>query len=652
MCSFRSGGSTRSLEVGELPAAHRAGGPAATGRAAGSAARQQPLHMEGSAPSRVRMSLAAGGAPAEHADATGPASSSGESRAVGRSAVADAATGRVQVVAPSAGPVALAAQAMPARLAWSPDPAWAAAGGTSSSGGGSTAPVTPARQSEPRKRARQGRVKKAARKAPAEEGGGAAGPASSTMGHPLAGDVWWQQRPELLESDEPFSDCSDMEDYYDSDDWADSEVEEDIEEQLEGSMELQTAALRRHQPRSIMDQSLSDLQDAPPVFPTPRRPDAVDLQRHRSLTDSIESLIHKSEQKDLINSAAKEVFDRFNRGEDGRISQLEFCTLVQNFGVGMDLSALRLWELCAPTLGPSARTRPRAGSAALPAAAAAATAPIAVGSGWGSSRLSLREFQSFYRKWLSTPELRAKLTRKLRRASAGESVNPAAAAAAAAGAAAERRCRLRTNRPVHEHDLLPTVSDHVSLSPPRNTAADVVSTDIEDTDDGLEASIDEMIELPEGHGVPFQLAIAMHPSSAAALAVQSSRIHGAGNSSSQFSQCCSQCGSGGEESLVVELLQGCERLETEKVELNQRMNELLVDHDTLERRVFEVELEKRGLTTLLEKETVAKQAAESALKTRDDQWRGIGTESLSDTELNDLLSQVLADLPLYHSFPA
>ena len=65
-------------------------------------------------------------------------------------------------------------------------------------------------------------------------------------------------------------------------------MEEDIEEQLEASAEFRDAA-----GRSIMDQSLSDLQGAPPVVPTPRRPDAADLERHRSLTDSIESLIHK-----------------------------------------------------------------------------------------------------------------------------------------------------------------------------------------------------------------------------------------------------------------------------------------------------------------------------------------------------------------------
>ena len=53
----------------------------------------------------------------------------------------------------------------------------------------------------------------------------------------------------------------------------------------------------------------------------------VDLEEHHRLYTEL-----KSEQKDLINSAAKEVFDRFNHGEDGRISQLEFCTLVQVSG--------------------------------------------------------------------------------------------------------------------------------------------------------------------------------------------------------------------------------------------------------------------------------------------------------------------------------
>lgn len=300
----------------------------------------------------------------------------------------------------------------------------------------------------------------------------------------------------------------------------------------------------------------------------------------------------------------------------------------------MDLSAPRLWELCAPTLA-----RPSTGPTA-------SRLPKQVG--WGSSRLSLREFQSFYRKWLSTPELRAKLARKLRRGSF--CANERIAAAAAAAAAAERRCSLQTNRPTS-----PLHSGSTGASAVAGVGNDV---DI-DTDDGLEASIDEMIELPEagmgmqslGHGVqvPFQLAISMHPSSAAtaAMAAQSSqRSVGSGSTGTSagggqvFAASVSP-----EESLVVELLRGCERLEQEKAGLSRQMDEMLVEHDSMERRLFEVELEKRGLTTLLEKEAKAKQHAEDALKTRESQWHGIGTEPLSDAELDDLLKQVRNSVP-------
>ena len=280
----------------------------------------------------------------------------------------------------------------------------------------------------------------------------------------------------------------------------------------------------------------------------------------------------------------------------------------------MDLSAPRLWELCAPTLGSGAGPgRP----------------------GWGSSRLSLREFQSFYRKWLSTPELRAKLTRKLRRGSVCASAGNTAAAAAAV--TAERRNRLRTNRPL--------VADDNALA-----GADL---DI-DTDDGLEASIDEMIELPEpgmglqsiGHGIhlPFQLAVAMHPSTTAAVAMAThssqpndgSRSTGSGAGGAQATPASVSA----EESLVIELLRGCERLEQDKAELTNRLNDMLVDHDSMERRVFEVELEKRGLATLLEKEAKAKHRAEEALKIKENQWHGIGTAALSDSDLDELLAQV------------
>lgn len=289
----------------------------------------------------------------------------------------------------------------------------------------------------------------------------------------------------------------------------------------------------------------------------------------------------------------------------------------------MDLSAPRLWELCAPTLGPT--TAATAGRQQRPTQA-----------DLGSTRLSLREFQSFYRKWLSTPELRAKLTRRLRRGSisASRGVTPAAAA----GAAAERRCRLQTNRPSLSTDNCDAVVDI-------ENAVDI------DTDDGLEASIDEMIELPEpgmglqsmgdGVRVPFQLAIAMHPSNTAAVAIAAQSSHvGRSNDTGAGGQRAASSSNTAEESLVIELLRGCERLEQEKAEMNRRLDEMLVDHDSMERRVFEVELEKRGLTTLLEKEAQAKQHAEEALKTRENQWLGIGTDSLSDSDLDELLAQV------------
>ena len=291
------------------------------------------------------------------------------------------------------------------------------------------------------------------------------------------------------------------------------------------------------------------------------------------------------------------------------------CT--QNFGVGMNLSAPQLWALCAPNLG-------------------VGTGPGRPG--WGSCRLSLREFQSFYRKWLSTTELRAKLTRKLRRGSLCASAG--ATPAAAAAAAAERRCRLQTNRP--------------GSTGPNESLASGGGDDVGhiDDDDGLEASIDEMIELPEqnlglqsmGHGVhvPFQLAIAMHPSTTAAVAMAAQCTQPSVVNGSSVAETRSGQGSHvtAEESLVIELLRGCERLEQEKAEMSRRLDGMLVDHDSMERRIFEVELEKRGLTTLLEKEAKARQRAEEGLKTKENQWHGVGTESLSDSELDDLLAQV------------
>ena len=63
----------------------------------------------------------------------------------------------------------------------------------------------------------------------------------------------------------------------------------------------------------------------------------------------------------------------------------------------MDVSPARLWELCASSLW--------------------TTRQLQAGP---HCRLSLEEFQVFFRKWLSTPDVRAKLARKLRRASMEE----------------------------------------------------------------------------------------------------------------------------------------------------------------------------------------------------------------------------------------
>ena len=225
----------------------------------------------------------------------------------------------------------------------------------------------------------------------------------------------------------------------------------------------------------------------------------------------------------------------------------------------MDVSPARLWELCASSLW--------------------TTRQLQAGP---HCRLSLEEFQVFFRKWLSTPDVRAKLARKLRRASMEEG-----------GPAAVQQRQFSRLRGPADGEL------------------------VED-DDGLEASIDEMIELPEG-GVPFQYAFAMH-----------SAPTGGRNERE-----CTP-----EETLVVELLQSCERLEGEKAELSRKINELVVEQDTTERRVFEVELDKRGLATLLEQETASRRRAEETLATREKQWRGVETESLDDDELSSLLARL------------
>ena len=225
----------------------------------------------------------------------------------------------------------------------------------------------------------------------------------------------------------------------------------------------------------------------------------------------------------------------------------------------MDVSPARLWELCASSLW--------------------TTRQLQAGP---HCRLSLEEFQVFFRKWLSTPDVRAKLARKLRRASMEEG----------APAAAQQRQFSRLRGPA--------------------------DGELVEDDDGLEASIDEMIELPEG-GVPFQYAFAMHSTPAG------------GRNERECTP---------EETLVVELLQSCERLEGEKAELSRKINELVIEQDTTERRVFEVELDKRGLATLLEQETASRRRAEETLATREKQWRGVETESLDDDELSSLLARL------------
>jgi hypothetical protein len=93
----------------------------------------------------------------------------------------------------------------------------------------------------------------------------------------------------------------------------------------------------------------------PPVFPTPRRPGAEDLERHRFLTEAIESLIRRSEQ----NSAAKELFFRFDADRSGSISAHDFCSIVQQSGVGLEVTAPVLWAAavrCLPR-GAGAHTR-------------------------------------------------------------------------------------------------------------------------------------------------------------------------------------------------------------------------------------------------------------------------------------------------------
>ena len=106
---------------------------------------------------------------------TGDGARSGRATARLSSAAAPfgaARAGRLSVRIPR-GTLSGAAQAVPARLAWSPDPAWS-----------TPSQAAPSRQ-EPRKRARQGHVV-AARQTPAESDGGFGSSDAA------AGGGWWQ----------------------------------------------------------------------------------------------------------------------------------------------------------------------------------------------------------------------------------------------------------------------------------------------------------------------------------------------------------------------------------------------------------------------------------------------------------------------------
>ena len=121
--------------------------------------------LGGAAPQDERTSLLFTGDGARSGRATARLSSAAASFGAARA-------GRLSVRIPR-GTLSGAAQAVPARLAWSPDPAWS-----------TPSQAAPSRQ-EPRKRARQGHVV-AARQTPAESDGGFGSSDAA------AGGGWWQ----------------------------------------------------------------------------------------------------------------------------------------------------------------------------------------------------------------------------------------------------------------------------------------------------------------------------------------------------------------------------------------------------------------------------------------------------------------------------
>ena len=158
--------------------------------------------MEGAAPPSDDASEALGGAAPQDERTSllftdGARSGRATARLSASSAAASfgaARAGRLSVRIPR-GTLSGAAQAVPARLAWSPDPAWS-----------TPSQAAPSRQ-EPRKRARQGHVV-AARQTPAESDGGFGSSDAA------AGGGWWQPSGE---DQYFFSDNSDADVETDSD---------------------------------------------------------------------------------------------------------------------------------------------------------------------------------------------------------------------------------------------------------------------------------------------------------------------------------------------------------------------------------------------------------------------------------------------------
>lgn len=276
----------------------------------------------------------------------------------------------------------------------------------------------------------------------------------------------------------------------------------------------------------------------PPVFPTPRRPGAEDLERHRFLTESIQSLIRRSE----INSAAVELFSRFDTESSGSISARDFCSIVQQIGVTAEVAPSELWAAVLKCLPRS--TGAHAG-------------------GLDEGYVRLNEFRKFYGRWLESPSSRSKLSRKLR-------------------AKISHMQKRRTNSIPNTNTV---------RRPVRCTELNAVEPE------QFEDSIEEYIEL----GPDDQL------------------------------------GRMRRSTLVMDLIAGYERLESEKADLRQQLNSALVDGEVTK---HQLELDKRGLVVLLARETEMRHNLEKQLAAKQEQWSGRGLGKLSDVELSALLRDV------------